>query len=53
MKAAEMVVWLGDFNYRVNMEYQEALDYIHNDWIGELLKKVQSFTSCSFLLPHT
>jgi hypothetical protein len=40
MRAAEMLIWLGDFNYRVNCSYQEAKDYIQQGWIKELLAKV-------------
>ena len=40
MRAAEMLVWLGDFNYRINCSYDDAKDYIQHGWIKELLAKV-------------
>lgn len=42
MRAAEMLVWLGDFNYRVNCSYEEAKEYIQQGWIKELLAMVSS-----------
>jgi len=40
MRAAEMLIWLGDFNYRVDCSYKEAKEYIQQGWIKELLAKV-------------
>ena len=36
-----MLIWLGDFNYRVDCTYSEALEYIQHGWIKELLAKVR------------
>ena len=37
-----MLIWLGDFNYRVNCSYEDAKEYIQHGWIKELLAKVSS-----------
>lgn len=54
MRAAEMLVWLGDFNYRVNCSYDDAKDYIQQGWIKELLAKVHSKSHFleAFMLTH-
>ena len=39
MRAAEILIWLGDFNYRVNCSYEDAKEYIQHGWIKELLSK--------------
>lgn len=49
MRAAEMLVWLGDFNYRVNCSYEDAKDYIQHGWIKELLSKVALLACLSHL----
>lgn len=36
-----MLVWLGDFNYRINCTYEEAKESIQHGWIKELLAKVE------------
>ena len=43
MRSAEVLIWLGDFNYRVNMDYEDTLDYIKNNWLDKLLEKVEFY----------
>ena len=46
MRSAEMLVWMGDFNYRVEMEYNAAVRALgvyaagNRDIIPAMLKKV-------------
>lgn len=41
MRSAEVLIWLGDLNYRVDMDYEDTLDYIKNNWLDKLLEKVE------------
>lgn len=40
MRAAEMLVWAGDFNYRINCTYEEVKDCIRRGKLEHLLQKV-------------
>ena len=52
MRAAEMLIWLGDFNYRVNCSYEDAKEYIQHGWIKELLAKARVQASYSRFVPQ-
>lgn len=41
LQRAELLVWVGDFNYRVDMSYHEALEAIQQNQLREMLKKDQ------------
>ena len=45
MRDADMLVWAGDFNYRVEASYEDALEHVaHND-LDWLLERVKSCTA--------
>lgn len=62
MRSAEMLVWMGDFNYRVDMEYDPAVRAVQRLAAGDrealtaMLKKVRPpsrGTSCRLgQMPH-
>ena len=40
MRNAEMLVWAGDFNYRIEATYEDALDHIRCNDLEYLLERV-------------
>ena len=40
MRDAEMLVWAGDFNYRVEATYEDALEHIRNNDLDYLIERV-------------
>ena len=40
LKEMDMLVWLGDFNYRVDAEYAEAKGLVRRNDLSPLLSKV-------------
>lgn len=42
MRAAEMLVWVGDFNYRINCSYEEAKEGIRRGRLEQLLAKARA-----------
>lgn len=40
MRDAEMLVWAGDFNYRIEAGYDEALEHIRNNDLDFLIDRV-------------
>ena len=40
MRDAEMLVWAGDFNYRIEANYEEALEHIRNNDLDYLIDRV-------------
>ena len=50
MRDAEMLVWAGDFNYRIETDYDDALEHIRNNDLDYLIDRV-SPPAC--LLPLT
>lgn len=40
MRSAELLVWLGDFNYRIGCTYTEAKERIRNNQLDYLLEQV-------------
>lgn len=40
MRDAEMLVWAGDFNYRIEVGYDEALEHIRNNDLDFLIDRV-------------
>jgi hypothetical protein len=40
LKEMDMLVWLGDFNYRVDAEYAEAKSLVRRNDLSPLLSKV-------------
>ena len=42
MRDAEMLVWAGDFNYRIEASYDEALEHIRNNDLEYLIDRVSS-----------
>lgn len=40
MRDAEMLVWAGDFNYRIEVGYEEALEHIRNNDLDFLIDRV-------------
>lgn len=43
-----MLVWMGDFNYRIDCTYEHAKELAHRNQLAELLAKVPL---CSFAIP--
>ena len=41
MRAAEMLVWMGDFNYRINCGYEDAKENIRRGRLETLLERVR------------
>lgn len=41
LQRAELLVWVGDFNYRVDMSYHEALEAIEQNRLRDMLEKDQ------------
>ena len=41
MRAAEMLVWMGDFNYRINCSYEDAKENIRRGRLETLLERVR------------
>ena len=51
-----MLVWLGDFNYRVDAEYGEAKSLVRRNDLSPLLSKVRRVAASVitwFLISHT
>ena len=44
LKEMDMLVWLGDFNYRVDAEYGEAKGLVRRNDLSPLLSKVPQLT---------
>ena len=42
MRDAEMLVWAGDFNYRIEASYEDALDHINRNELDWLLERVSA-----------
>ena len=42
MRDAEMLVWAGDFNYRIEATYEDALDHIRNNDLDYLIDRVST-----------
>ena len=40
MRDAEMLVWAGDFNYRIEATYEDAMDHIRNNDLDYLVERV-------------
>ncbi len=40
MRDAEMLVWAGDFNYRIEATYEDAMDRIRGSDLEYLLERV-------------
>ena len=40
MRDADMLVWAGDFNYRVEASYEDALDHVAQNDLDWLLERV-------------
>ncbi len=54
MRNAEMLVWAGDFNYRIDATYEDAIDHIRCNDLEYLLERVcnRFLLLCNlFLLP--
>ena len=47
MRDAEMLVWAGDFNYRIEASYEDALDHINLNELDWLLDRVSSGYACN------
>lgn len=47
MRAAEMLIWMGDFNYRVNVSYEDCKDAIRRKQLHLLLEKVSEIADAS------
>ena len=41
MRDAEMVIWLGDFNYRIELSFEVAKEKARRKLLTELLAKVR------------
>lgn len=41
MRDAEMLVWAGDFNYRIEATYEDALERIRNNELDYLIERVR------------
>lgn len=46
MRDAEMLVWAGDFNYRIEASYEDALDHIAQKELDWLLERVRPHDVC-------
>ena len=42
MRAAELLVWAGDFNYRVEASYEDAKDKVRRGRLEDLLAKAKT-----------
>ena len=42
LKEVDMLVWLGDLNYRIDSTYEHAKELAHRNQLSELLAKVRS-----------
>ena len=49
LKEMDMLVWLGDFNYRVDAEYAEAKGLVRRNDLSLLLSKVPQLTEILYL----
>lgn len=47
MRDAEMLVWAGDFNYRIEASYEDALDHINRNELDWLLERVSFGYACN------
>ena len=45
MRNAEMLVWAGDFNYRIESTYEDAMDRIRVNDLEYLLERVSHYRS--------
>jgi len=53
MRNAEMLVWAGDFNYRIDATYEDAIDRIRCNDLEYLLERVCNlFLLCKLFLLH-
>ncbi len=48
MRNAEMLVWAGDFNYRIDATYEDAIDHIRCNDLEYLLERVRNLSTCAF-----
>ena len=48
MRNAEMLVWAGDFNYRIDATYEDAIDRIRCNDLEYLLERVCNLLTSSF-----
>lgn len=48
MRDAEMLVWAGDFNYRIEASYTDALHHIAQNELDWLLERVSICTTSLF-----
>ena len=46
LKEVDMLVWMGDFNYRIDATYEHAKELAHRNQLTELLAKV-AHRSCT------
>lgn len=44
MRNAEMLVWAGDFNYRIDATYEDAIDHIRCNDLEYLLERVRNLS---------
>ena len=49
MRDAEMLVWAGDFNYRIEVGYEDAMQHIRGNDLEYLLDRVSHLT---YFLQH-
>lgn len=47
MRNAEMLVWAGDFNYRIDATYEDAIDHIRCNDLEYLLERVRNLSTSS------
>ena len=48
MRNAEMLVWAGDFNYRIDVTYEDAIDHIRCNDLEYLLERVCNLLTSPF-----
>ena len=41
MRDADMIVWAGDFNYRIEASYEDAIEHIRNNDLDYLIDRVR------------
>lgn len=52
MRDAEMLVWAGDFNYRIEATYEDALERIRNNELDYLIERVRPQTLPAAMRQH-
>ena len=48
MRDAEMLVWAGDFNYRIEASYEDAIEHIRNNDLDYLVDRVSTAPLCHY-----